>query len=388
MQEKIDNAQKEQTRMQSDISALTKELELVPSINVFEEMKRELRILKKLEYNAGDNDGDDDIPVNGTDDNGDESTDLEGVLIVKLRKAESELLKERREKVEQAKECEDMRKNFLKMEKEKKDSDELVSRLEADLERVIESAKKEENTQPEKKTQIPLATPSDPATLQKLIDPMAPPLPTPPPKPATPESTANAESTTSHSVETIIMAQRDRLRARCDLLEAERDGFKRELQVQVSTTEQLSLDNSKLYEKVRYLQSYNGSNSSIKNKYSKARLHDKDLDLEALEQKYEASVDPFRQFSRTERQRKINEMSSIERIVFIFAKTLLGNKSMRKILFFYVLSMHMLVFFTTYHISHEVACQTPMIHHTQITGDFDPVKADIAAAKAAVGNSH
>lgn len=47
------------------------------------------------------------------------------------------------------------------------------------------------------------------------------------------------------------MAQRDRLRARCDMLEAERDSFKRELQMQVQTSEGMKTDNSKLYEKVR-----------------------------------------------------------------------------------------------------------------------------------------
>ena len=38
--------------------------------------------------------------------------------------------------------------------------------------------------------------------------------------------------------------------------------------------------------------------------YSRSGGRDRDLDLEALEHRYEASVDPFRQFSRAERQRK------------------------------------------------------------------------------------
>ena len=43
-------------------------------------------------------------------------------------------------------------------------------------------------------------------------------------------------------------------------MEAERDSFKRELQVQVLTSESLKVDNTKLYEKVRYLQNYNNKN--------------------------------------------------------------------------------------------------------------------------------
>jgi hypothetical protein len=78
-----------------------------------------------------------------------------------------------------------------------------------------------------------------------------------------------------------------------------------------------------LYEKVRYLQTYQ----------TRKGPQDRDLDLEALEQRYEASVDPFRQFSRTERQRKMKEMSPMERVVFVVAKTVLGTKEMRTALF-------------------------------------------------------
>lgn len=163
---------------------------------------------------------------------------------------------------------------------------------------------------------------------------------------------ATDKANDDHSVATIVMAQRDRLRARCDAMEAERDSFKRELQVQVSTTESLKLDNTKMYEKVRYLQNFSGSSNALQ---QRAR-NDRDLDLEALEQRYEASVDPFRQFSASEKQRKLNEMTSVERIVFMMARQLLGTKQARTTLFFYILGMHFLVFMTTYHWSHSSSC--------------------------------
>ena len=83
-------------------------------------------------------------------------------------------------------------------------------------------------------------------------------------------------------------------------------------------------------------------------------------------------------------------MSAIERNVFIFSKTLLGNKIMRTFLFFYVMPMHLLVFFTTYHISHEIGCQKQVTHESVARSiiNFDPVQADIAYAKASVGKSH
>jgi len=154
------------------------------------------------------------------------------------------------------------------------------------------------------------------------------------------------------SVANIIMAQRDRLRSRCDVLEAERDSFKKELQLQVEAAESLRTDNTKLFEKMRYLQSYNSNNSNT-NRSSFSRQTSRDLDLEALEQRYEASVDPFRQFSKGERRRKLQEMTPVERVVFVAAKVMLGTKEMRFFLFFYILLMHLLVFSTTYHWSHN-----------------------------------
>ena len=200
----------------------------------------------------------------------------------------------------------------------------------------------------EKSPEIVINFSQDTSTLQQILDPSTPIVtkPTPPVSENTLDTNVDTNSMT-----TIVMAQRDRLRARCDVLEAERDSFKSELQLQVANSESLKADNSVLYEKVRYLQSYNSNNLNTSGGGIHSR-QDRDIDLEALEARYEASMDPFRQFSRTERQRKMKEMSPMERTVFIVAKTVLGSKEMRTGLFFYVLGMHLLVFVTTYHWSH------------------------------------
>jgi len=94
---------------------------------------------------------------------------------------------------------------------------------------------------------------------------------------------------------------------------------------------------------LRYLQNFN------KNRPAGPSYNDADLDLEALEERYEASVDPFRQFGRAKRQRKLKEMTPMDRFVFIGAKTVLATKQMRTALFCYIVGMHLLVFFTTHH---------------------------------------
>lgn len=357
----IDALKRERAELNAKMVSLESQLAAAPSQSLLESMKRELRILKRLEYNADDIDADRDPEMTGG--NEDEEKNLESVLVAKLRRTESELVKERNLKMDHSKTVDQLKRELAASEKSKTDLEKLVASLEADLEKAIAAP-----MTPSKSRKIvdPVAASENPATLQSILDPNAPITPLPP----FPESSGSKVSVSAvekadddHSVATIVMAQRDRLRARCEALEAERDSFKRELQIQVQAAESLKTDNTKLYEKVRYLQNYSstqtgGGGGSIYNRHK--TLNDRDLDLEALEQRYEASVDPFRQFSRAERQRKLNEMSPMERIVFIVAKTVLGSKEMRTGLFFYVLAMHLLVFVTTYHWSHQGGCGS---HH-------------------------
>lgn len=336
MQATVESLESEREHLANEVKVLKEEIHNAPSKEMIENMKRELRILKKLEYNAVDVESD--VKLSESTD----ESDLETVLLGKVRKLESELVKERREKVSHYQMNQDLKDEISKLQKLKDEADELALRLESDLANAISSP----SPTPQNTEGSVNITKSDPSTLEKILDPSSkdeiPIIHAEAVVPSVSDSAAEKRND-DHSVATIVMAQRDRLRARCDALEAERDSFKKELQVQVSTAESLKADNTKLYEKVRYLQSYNNS-SGIQ-----ARKVDRDLDLEALESRYEASVDPFRQFNRSERQRKIKEMSPMERIVFIVARTVLGSKEMRTVLFFYVLGMHLLVFITTYH---------------------------------------
>lgn len=361
MQATVESLDNERSFLANKVNNLESEISRAPSREMIDNMRRELRILKKLEYNVSDVDAEKEAPEMTSTSAGDDVNDLESVLINKLRKVEADLVKERREKSNNYKECEELREELVKLEKAKQESDGLALRLEADLDKATAapalSSKK-------KNDQMPLQTDSNPSTLEHILDPNVPESKIPKAPTAVISASAADKLNDDHSVATIVMAQRDRVRARCDAMEAERDSFKKELQVQVSTTESLKADNTKLYEKVRYLQSYN--NSSGSHARNKASLADRDLDLEALEQRYEASVDPFRQFSRSERQRKVKEMSPMERTVFFVARTVLGSKEMRQALFFYVLGMHLLVFFTTYHWSH--GCST--VAHPDIIDDM------------------
>lgn len=359
LQLSIDRSERDNAALKSKMTALESELASAPSKKYVERMKRELRILKRLEYNAEEVERDPEMTGGDEDEQ-----DFETVLVAKLKRVEAELVRERNHKVELLQECDGIKIQFAELETAKKTADEVIVSLERDLERALHvspqiSSKQELSHRKDRSSDQP----NQPA-LHELLEPTSTSSPT---KSHNPPSTHSAteKANDDHSVATIVMAQRDRLRARCDALEAERDSFKLELQAQVQASESLKVDNTKLYEKVRYLQTYQTRKGS----------QDRDLDLEALEQRYEASVDPFRQFSRAERQRKMQEMSPMERIVFIVAKTVLGTKEMRTGLFFYVCTLHLLVFFTLYHGSsgecddiqhHELLAHLPPDQHARI----------------------
>ena len=362
----------------SEVSSLESLVATAPPQTLVDNMKRELRILKRLEYNAED--GDHEPEMTGVT----QDEDLESVLITKLRRVESELVRERNSKVEVSKECDLLRKDLVEAQIAQAEAEVLVASLEADLQRAISVSSV---TMSLRKTAPFTVRETNPADLERVLNPDAP---APPPlrEIITPSATEKSED--DHSVATIVMAQRDRLRARCESLESERDSFKRELQGQVQASESLKADNTKLYEKVRYLQNFNqtGTRGAA---FNRQAAGERDLDLEALEQRYEASVDPFRQFGRTERQRKMKEMSTMERVVFFVAKTVLGSKEMRTALFFYVLGLHILVFFTTYHWSdsdcnntdhHEMLSHLAPDHHQKIVAEINaaaPVVSEMVA---------
>ena len=303
--------QQERSSLAKQVTSLEMQVANAPSQGEVDKMRHELRILKRLEYNAVDLDQIDHHPeVSGNDD------DLESILVAKLRKVETDLVRERREKSERMKECEELNQKLKSVQKSLDDAEKLIVSLENDLQLAVATPSTAASSTSATSSDVPYGStdPPNPNTLQTILNPDAPlvvaeVVPTP-----TTSSAAAEKAHDDHSVATIVMAQRDRLRARCDALEAERDSFKRELQVQVQTAESLKTDNTKMYEKVRYLQSFNaggysksggnGGSTYMRGGSSRAGSSDRDLDLEALEQRYEASVDPFRQFSRAERQRK------------------------------------------------------------------------------------
>uniref|UniRef100_A0A8B9B9U4 CASP C-terminal domain-containing protein n=1 Tax=Anser brachyrhynchus TaxID=132585 RepID=A0A8B9B9U4_9AVES len=134
------------------------------------------------------------------------------------------------------------------------------------------------------------------------------------------------------SLLSIISSQRERFRARNQELEGENRMMQHTVQALQSELDNLRADNIKLYEKIKFLQSYPGRGSSRD-----------DTELRYSSQ-YEERLDPFSSFSRKERQRKYLSLSPWDKATLSMGRLILSNKTARTIAFFYTLLLHCLVF--------------------------------------------
>lgn len=364
--------QKGKEDLEAQIDNLQSTIAGNPTKEKFQRVSRELSLLKKLQFhsNDGDGDGDDDDSSSYspelTNNEADNEPDLESVLMSRVRRLEADLLKEKRVGVDRGEEISMSKVLINNLTNDKVRLEALVEKLEGDLIRLVDNTKISSS---KFVSPVKMGEGEGQAILRNILSPkqddatssmssMMSPMPPFEEKTQSPAATAATAATTAattaeeeNSMSHIIISQRDRMSRRCDEMEAERDGFKNELTSQVRSAEKYKSENAKLYEKVRYLQSL----AKTHNNYN-AGVISADVDLEALERTYETKSDPFREFGRRERARRIEKMSQIEKFVYGMASFSLGNKKARTTLFVYVISMHFLVFVTSYHWAHEKSC--------------------------------
>ncbi|KAL5485305.1 hypothetical protein ACEPAI_7947 [Sanghuangporus weigelae] len=151
-------------------------------------------------------------------------------------------------------------------------------------------------------------------------------------------------SSADTSILPIVTSQRDRFRQRNAELEEElRKQFQTlsELRSEVKT---LQTDNLKLYEKVRYMQSYREDAQSQLNPLPAARQDD----LSKYHARYEESMNPFEAFRGREATRAYQALNPLDRVVFSLTRAILGNRRARTIFICYAVALHILVMFSTY----------------------------------------
>lgn len=67
---------------------------------------------------------------------------------------------------------------------------------------------------------------------------------------------------------------------------------------------------------------------------------------------YEQKLNPFNEFSRVEKQRKLHDLSVADRIVLNTTIAFVSSQAGRRFVVVYISAMHIMVFFVLYYVTH------------------------------------
>lgn len=279
----------------------------------YEEVKKELNILKSMEFAPPESSGAQDA-----------SKPLEVLLLEKNRSLQSENATLRITNSDLSVRCAELQIQLTEAVSGLAGQKELVAKLEHDLSTI----------QALSAVHRPDAEGAAIPSLEKIPEPIKEATALfygHPPSPSAPFPEGQVDSLLS-----IISSQRERFRARNQELEGENRMMQHTVHALQSELDNLRADNIKLYEKIKFLQSYPGRGSSRD-----------DTELRYSSQ-YEERLDPFSSFSRKERQRKYLSLSPWDKATLSMGRLILSNKTARTIAFFYTLLLHCLVFLVLY----------------------------------------
>lgn len=292
----------------------------------YDEIKRELGIMKFVEFGQDD---DDEAPMpdpNADKANLQQGQSLEGLLMAKNRKLLEDLTKLRvsHSELESSLQAVSEEVVHTRMELEKQTA--LSEKLENDLLHINQRAS---NVASEKDESA--ANGQDGLAGLKLGQ-----------KSVAIERTATPQP--DNSILPIVTSQRDRFRQRNAELEEElRKQFESISELR-SEVKSLQSDNMKLYEKVRYMQSYRDEGSASWSSVAAQANND----LGKYRTMYEDSLNPFQAFRGQEAARAVQDLNVIERTVLVVTRQVLGNRRARTAFIAYAFFLHGLVLYITY----------------------------------------
>ncbi|XP_045597389.1 protein CASP isoform X5 [Procambarus clarkii] len=327
-------------KVEQDIETIARVEAKIAKQKDYDEIKRELSIMKSVEFGVSSS--------NIREDNSQESITpskpLEILLLEKTKSLQNEntALKQANTNLT-AKVLEDEQElsNLRSLVTEQKG---LIVHLESDLSSVqslstLYRGEGEGSSMPEIVAEAVRASTSSTPPLIFNSSNTNPPTPTLGGIP--PDFTSAAESLLP-----IISAQRERFRQRNEELEVELMGKAQQVVVLQNELDTVRADNLKLYEKIRFLQSYQGrqvkEDTAAESRYSS---------------QYEEALDPFSSFSRKEKQRRYAALSPFEKITLSMGRFILSNKTARTVTFMYTALVHCLIFLVLYKLAHTESCK-------------------------------
>lgn len=329
----------------------------------YDDIKQELEVLKSIEFSTGDDDETRDLI---DDQNGDaakgKGDTLEQLLLARNKKLSEELTI--------------LRVSHQDLQGRLSDLSEEMSRTNAELEKSQNLNEKLENDLANIQSEHANAFPSGASVAGTYVSRYAPSM-----APGRRSGGGRTSPTSSiisgfhprdsgsepvgggSGILPMITAQRDRFKKRNTQLEQELSESHRSVSQLRQEIAALQKDNLNLYEKTRYVSSYNrSSNSTAAVTSSSSYANNPNPStvtiggngggsggMDRYRAAYESNISPFAAFRGRESARAYKRMSFPERVVYSVTRMVLASRTSRNLFAAYCVALHLLVFFSLYY---------------------------------------
>ncbi|KAK3997649.1 protein CASP [Cladorrhinum sp. PSN332] len=337
----------------------------------YEDVKQELEVLKSIEFSTGDDDEARDVAL---DESGggivtNKGDTLEQLLLARNKKLSDELTI--------------LRVSHQDLQTRLQNLQEELSRTNAELEKSQNLNEKLENELSNVQAETPNAFPSGASVAGTYVSRFAPSV-------APGRRPGGRTSPTSSIISgfnprdggfedrpmgggsgilPMITAQRDRFKKRNAHLEQELSDSHRTVSQLRQEVAALQRDNLNLYEKTRYVSTYNraggptpsgGAMTSSSSAYAAGTSNPNPsavniggpaspgIALDRYRKAYESNISPFAAFRGRESARAYKRMSLPERVVYSVTRMVLASRTSRNLFALYCLALHLLVFFSLF----------------------------------------
>ncbi|XP_064600449.1 protein CASP-like [Liolophura sinensis] len=320
------NKQRETTenqmvKLEEDALAKTKTIqaleERMRTQGDYEELKRELNILKSVEFQSG---------MEGEDV---KAKSLEMLLLEKNKALQSENTQLKVSNKDVGERLEKLQDEYLMAVNTVQEQKSLISQLEEDLRSVNAFSSMFRGDAEGADVAV---TPTSEFVADAVKETVQQQL----------QQSSEANALAANSLLPIVQSQRERYRVRAQELEAQTLSQQQQIQMFQNEIDKVRSDNVKLYEKIKFLQSYPTQGSRSGDDITESRYS----------MQYEEKLDPFTNFSRKERMRKYINLKPYDKITLSMGRFIMGNRVARTITFFYTIFLHCLVFLVLYKYGH------------------------------------
>ncbi|GAN09984.1 Golgi membrane protein [Mucor ambiguus] len=360
-----DMFQKTETRLSKKIKELTAENKglseerenlknKMKHFDDYDEIKRELQIMKYVEFSTGEDEddfiADDVLKKDGTIENS-----LEVRLMEKNKKLESEYTQIKVSFADLQKAFDKNASSIQSLEQKLQEKSALVQRLEEDLLRMGHKSN------------------SDPNILDALSrSASGTPMPRTPDGALTPlldGSSGSGGKKEDKSILPIVISQRDRFRQRNNELEERVRSLETSLQDARAEVQKLKADNLNLYERLKFVHVWKEGQQQDKGitnrsvavnmdepstsmrSFRRSSIKQPDDPSDKYGKLYEESMNPFTQFHKKEENRRYNALNPAEKLTLNLTRLLFSHKWSRYFFIIYSLLLHLLVVVTLYQLS-------------------------------------